>query len=122
MKNLTEFKKYLAHPDASLRMVALEWFRDNEWVSVPVKNPNYRGVAKLQTNAVALADEDGKKSWLYFGNASEWLFDNSTNLAVNLSGGCRITYKWANIAIVDEPSQAEQDKQFIDDHFKVIMV
>lgn len=101
MKTLADLKRYLALPEASLRMVSLEWLRDGEWVSTHVRNPNFRGVAVLQTNAVALADDTVKsgKSWLYFGKASEWAFDEGSNLIVNLSGSTRITYKWANLAL-----------------------
>ena len=102
MHNLSELKKYLALPGASMRMVSYEWLKGNEWVSSPVKYPDYRGVAKLQTNAVAFESPEGAKpSWLYFGKASEWAFDHNSGLAVNLSGQCRITYKWANLALVD---------------------
>lgn len=103
MKNLSELKKYLALPNAALRMVSLEWLKGGEWISTEVKPAmqQFRFVGKLQTNAVALQTENTKSglSWLYFGKASEWAFDTSTNTAVNLSGGTRITYKWANVAI-----------------------
>jgi hypothetical protein len=102
MKNLTEFKKYLATPEASLRMISLEWLKNGEWVNTEVRNPNFRAVKVLQTNAVAFADETTKsgKSWLWFGKASEWAFDEASQIAVNLSGGTRITYKWANTTVL----------------------
>ena len=112
MKNLSELKKYLALPNAALRMVSLEWLKNSEWVSTELKPElkQFRFVGKLQTNAVALKTEGTKSglSWLWFGKASEWAFDRSTNTAVNLSGGTRITYKWANVAIIGEGVQVER--------------
>jgi hypothetical protein len=93
MNNLAEFKRYLARPDANIRMMSIEHLRNGEWVSGPVKYPDWRSVDKLQTNAVKF--EGG--SWLYFGKASEWAFDNASGIAVNLSGHTRLTYKWANV-------------------------
>lgn len=105
MKNLSEFKKYLALPNAALRTISLEWLVNGEWKQIKL-NPdmhNYRFVGKLQTNAVALITENTEDglSWLDFGHASEWAFDKSTNTIIKLSGGTRITYKWANVAIVE---------------------
>jgi len=97
MKNLTEFKKYLALPDAAIRLVKYETMRDGEFVSVPPKNPNYRGVMKLQTNSVKL--EGG--SWLTFGKASEWQFDHDASRAVNTTQWSRMTYTWANLMQVE---------------------
>lgn len=112
MNNLTELKKYLALPNAALRMVSLEWLKGNEWVSVKLKPEleEFRLVAKLQTNAVALITDNTPAgiSWLDFGKASEWAFDKTTNTAVNLSGGTRITYKWANVAIIGEGVSVER--------------
>lgn len=106
MKNLSDLKKYLALPNAALRMVSLEWLRGNEWVSVELKPElkQFRFVGKLQTNRVALETDNTESglSWLDFGRANEWAFDTSTNTAVNLSGGTRMTYKWANVAIIGE--------------------
>jgi hypothetical protein len=108
MKNLSELKRYLTLKGAALRLVSYEWLKGNEWVSVPPHNPNFRFVAKLQTNAVALEDDTMKsgKSWLDFGKASEWAFDRSTNTMVRLSGGVRLTYKWANVAIIEGETNA----------------
>jgi hypothetical protein len=105
MKNLAELKRYLAQPNAALRMESLEWFHNGEWVSEVVKNPNFRGVAKLQTNCFALeTDTESGTSWLWFGKASEWAFDTTTNRMVYLSSGTRITYRWATLIDVYEPA------------------
>ena len=102
MHNLSEFKKYLANPAASVRMVSLEYLKNGGWESVAVHDPNFRDVAKLQTNAVSFkSSTGGNDSWLSFGRASEWAFDHSAGIAVNVSGGTRITYKWANFIIVE---------------------
>lgn len=100
MKTLADLKRYLALPNAAMRMVSIEWLRDGEWQVTPVRNPDFRGVAVLQSNAVAFEDATKSgKSWLYFGKASEWAFDEASQIAVNVSGGTRITYKWANLAL-----------------------
>jgi hypothetical protein len=103
VKNLSELKKYLALPKAALRMTNLEWYDGREYRSQTIKLElqQFRFVGKLQTNRVALETDNTESglSWLDFGKASEWAFDTSTNTAVNLSGGTRITYKWANVAI-----------------------
>lgn len=105
MKTLADFKRYLALPNAALRMVSLEWYDTNrgEWVSRPPHNPNYRGVAILQSNAVALADELTKsgKSWLYFPKASEIAFDSAGNMITITERGTRMVYQWANVALTD---------------------
>jgi hypothetical protein len=102
MKNLTEFKHYLTLPKAALRMVSLEWFINGEWVSIQVKPElaQFRFVAKLQTNAVELFTGNGV-SRLTFGKAREWTFDKSMNLAFYSSDDTRITYIWANLAIIE---------------------
>ena len=109
MKNLAELKHYLTLPNAALRMVSLEWFMNGEWVKIPVKPElaQFRFVSKLQTNAVELVTGDGV-SRLDFGRASEWAFDKSVNIAVNVSDATRITYKWANLAIVEGTKEWER--------------
>lgn len=99
MKTLSDFKRYLATPKAALRMISLDYYQNNEWVSRPVRNPEWREIGKLQTNAFTLVTPSSKSgaSWLYFGKASEWSFDSGSNLIVNLSGGTRLTYVWANV-------------------------
>ena len=103
MNTLADFKRYLALPNAAIRIVSYEWwnYNTNGWVSKPPHNPNYRGVAKLQTNAVALEDENGKKSWLTFPKASEVAFDKANSLITITSQGHRLVYKWANLALVE---------------------
>jgi hypothetical protein len=83
-------------------MVAMEWFMNGEWVNIKLKPEleEFRFVAKLQTNAVELFTGDGV-SRLTFGKASEWAFDKSMNLAFYASEDTRITYCWANLAIVE---------------------
>lgn len=111
MKNLTELKHYLTLPKAALRMVSLEWFMNGEWVTIKLKPEleEFRFVSKLQTNAVALAtgpkDED---SWLRFGKASEWCFDPSISVITNTANGSRISYKYANLAIVEGTKEWER--------------
>ena len=102
MKNLTELKHYLSLPKAALRMVSMEWLVNGEWINIQVKPEleQFRFVAKLQTNAVELFTGDGV-SRLTFGRASEWAFDKSMNLAFYASEDTRITYCWANLAIVE---------------------
>lgn len=96
MKTLADFKRYLATPEATLQMVAIEHRNPNtgEWVSKPPHNPNPRKVAKVQTNSIALLDPMTKsgKSWLDFGKASEWQFDSASNTAVNETKYTRLTY------------------------------
>ena len=102
MKNLTDLKHYLTLPNAALRMMSLEWLINGEWVNIPLKPElaQFRMVSKLQTNAVELVTGNGV-SRLSFGKASEWAFDKSVNIAVTVRDATRITYKWANLAIVE---------------------
>jgi hypothetical protein len=92
MKTLADFKRYLATPDAQLNMIELSY----NGVDKPVKDWGFRRVAKLQTNSVALATPTlaSGKSWLDFGKASEWTFNEANKSAVNESNGTRITYLW----------------------------
>ena len=105
MKTLADFKRYLAITGESvserpaLRMVSLEWRnRDSgDFVHQPVRNPDFRGIAKLQTNSFKF--EGG--SWLDIPKASEVTFDESENLITITQKDSRLVYKWANVAIVD---------------------
>ena len=111
MKNLTELKHYLTLPKAALRMVSLEWFMSGQWVTIELKPElkEFRFVAKLQTNAVALATGlDDHESWIRFGRASEWAFDNSVSLITNTANGNRLTYQYANVAIVEGTKEWER--------------
>jgi hypothetical protein len=85
-------------------MISLEWYDGREYKTVELKPELkvFRFVGKLQTNRVALETDNTESglSWLDFGKASEWVFDASTGTAVNLSHGKKITYKWANVAIL----------------------
>lgn len=92
MRTLAELKRHLATPEATLQMTAYELLRDGEWVSVPVKNPEVRKVAKLQANAVSLYTDGSRSgvSWLYFEKASEWSFDG--NKAIQTGSNVRLTY------------------------------
>jgi hypothetical protein len=111
MKNLTELKHYLTLPKAALRMVSLEWFMNGEWVNIKLKPEleEFRFVSKLQTNSVALATgPDNHESWLTFGRASEWAFDSSISVITNTTGGHRISYKYANLAIVEGTKEWER--------------
>lgn len=104
MKNLSELKHYLTLPNAALRMVSLEWFMNGEWIKIKLKPEleEFRFVAKLQTKAVALATgSDNHESWIRFGRASEWAFDPSISVITNTASGHRMTYKYANVAIVE---------------------
>ena len=103
MNTLADFKRYLALPEAALRLVSHEWwnYNTNEWNANTPHNPNFRGVAVLQTNAVALEDENGKRSWLTFPKASEIAFDKANSLITITSQGSRLVYKWANLALVE---------------------
>ena len=90
-------------PDASLRLMSLEWLHNGEWKPITVHDPNFRSVAKLQTNAFSLESSLGKQpSWIYFGKANEWAFDHSAGTIVNLSGGKRLTYRYANFAVITD--------------------
>jgi hypothetical protein len=102
MKNLTELKHYLTLPKAALRMVSLEWFMNGEWVNIQVKPElaQFRFVSRVQTNAVELFTGD-HVSRLAFGRACDWAFDKSQNLAFYASDTDRLTYQWANLAIVE---------------------
>jgi hypothetical protein len=111
LKNLTELKHYLTLPKAALRMVSLEWFMNGEWVTIKLKPEleEFRFVSKLQTNAVALATGlDNHESWLRFGRASEWAFDPSISMITNTANGSRISYKYANLAIVEGTKEWER--------------
>jgi hypothetical protein len=92
MKTLADFKRYLATPDASLKMIHLSYNGQER----PVFTNEWRTVAKLQTNSVALRTPTNKsgKSWLEFGKASEWLFDEQNKTCQNESNGTRIVYEW----------------------------
>ena len=94
MKTLTDLKRYLATPNATLTMTGHALLnRNQEWIPSPVlHNPNPRTVKKLQTNAVALNDNATKsgESWLDFGKASEWTFTDNT--ATLTSSFVRLTY------------------------------
>ena len=104
MKSLADFKRYLAlngesvSERPSLRMVSLEWRsrESGEFVHQIVKNPNFRGIAKLQTNSFMF---DGG-SWLEFPKASEIVFDSENSLITITQGDCRMVYKWSNVVIV----------------------
>ena len=105
IKTVADFKRYLAltGPTVSerpaLRMVSLEWrdFNTGEMVHQPVRNPNFRGIEKLQSNSLKF--EGG--SWLDIPKASEVEFDNDNQLITITQKDCRLVYKWANVAIVD---------------------
>lgn len=104
INTIADFKRYLAltgptpSEQASLRMVSLEWRNreTGEFVHQPVRNPNFRGIAKLQTNSLQF--EGG--SWLDIPKASEVEFDNSQNRITITQKDCRMVYQWANVAIV----------------------
>ena len=108
MKTVADLKRYLAltgptpGEQASLRMVSLEWrnSQTGEFEHRPVKNPNFRGIAKLQTNSLMF--EGG--SWLDIPKATETEFDNENNLITITQKDCRMVYQWANVAIVDRIS------------------
>lgn len=93
MKTLTDLKRYLATPSATVTMTNYELPAGDGWRALTPHNTNPRTVAKLQTNAVALFDDTTKsgKSWLTFGNASEWTFDGL--IATNTTKYCRLTYR-----------------------------
>jgi hypothetical protein len=88
MKTLADFKRFLAEPDATLTLIKYA-------VNGDVQLHKYQGiprkVSKLQTNSVRLATPEGKTSWLDFGKASEWAFDDE--LAVNANSGVVLIYR-----------------------------
>jgi hypothetical protein len=92
MKTLADFKRYLATPDARLELIELSY----NGIDKPVKDRGFRAVAKLQTNSVALATPTNKsgKSWLDFGKASEWTFNEANKSAIYESRGTKLTYLW----------------------------
>ena len=104
MNNLADFKRYLSttgeRPDQqpSLRMVSLEYWneQEGEWVARRVHNPNFRGIAKLQTNRLKFDDD----SWLDIPTAKQVEFDSTRNLITITKGYTRLTYKWANTIIL----------------------
>lgn len=73
MKNLAEFKRYLATPGACVRLVSINGHPPRPELA------EWRTVAVLQTNAVAFttANKSGK-SWLHFSPAKDWTFDGNT--------------------------------------------
>ena len=100
MKNLAELKRYLSTTGERLeerpyvRLVTLE-YRDQEgepFQFMTVTNSDFRGVAKVQTNAVFW--DDGNR--LEFPTAKEVEFDSSQNTFAITRGRTRLTYKWAN--------------------------
>jgi hypothetical protein len=104
MRSLADLKRYLALPNAAMRMVSHEWYNatQGEWISKSPHNPNYRGVSILQSNAVAFEDDTTKsgKSWLYFPKASEIAFDSATNQITITERSTRLVYQWANVELV----------------------
>jgi hypothetical protein len=73
MNTLADFKRYLATPNARVRMISFHGQTPNPALA------EWRTVAKLQTNAVAFATANNSgKSWLEFGKASGWTFDGNT--------------------------------------------
>jgi len=104
MKNLTELRHYLTLPNAALRTVSHEWFMNGQWMKIQLKpeREEFSFVGYLKPNAVSLIiGPDNRESWIKFGKASEWAFDNSINIITNTTKGHRISYKWANLAIVE---------------------
>jgi hypothetical protein len=92
-------------------MVSLEWFMNGQWMKIQIKPEleEFRFVGKLQSNAVTLiTGPDNRESWIRFGKASEWAFDNSINMITNTTKGHRISYKWANLAIVEGTKEWER--------------
>ena len=104
MKNLSELKKYLAFPGAAVRVIAIDWLNNNQWFREDNPNPNFEFAKTITTGKAILTDN----SQIDFGQACEWAFDNSTAVMVKLSGGHRITYKWANVAIIGEGVKVER--------------
>jgi len=98
MKNLSDFKRYLATPDAELRLAAIEHLNltTGEWMAKPPHNADWRKVAKVQSNAIALITPTTKSgsSWLYFGKASEWTFNADNALAISANEHTRLTYEY----------------------------
>lgn len=105
MKTIADFKRYLALTGESvgerpaLRMISLEWRsrESGEFVHQPVRNPDFRGIEKLQTNSFKF--EGG--SWLDIPKASQVVFDESQNLITITEKDCRLVYKWANVSLVN---------------------
>lgn len=93
MKTLTDLKRYLATPSATVTMTNYELPASDGWRALTPHNTNPRTVAKLQTNSVALFDDTTKsgKCWMDFGKASQWTFDGDT--AIKTSEYCRLTYR-----------------------------
>lgn len=105
INTVADFKRYLAltgpNPgeQAALRMLSLEWrnSQTGEFEHRPVRNPNFRGIAKLQTNSLQF--EGG--SWLDLPKASEVEFDNDNNRMTITQKDCRMVYVWSDVAIVE---------------------
>lgn len=96
MNTLTDLKRYLATPNAVITMTGYELPAGDGWRALTPHNTKPRTVAKVQTNAVALFDDNTEsgKCWLDFGKAAEWSFDGNT--AIKTSDYCRLTYRIGN--------------------------
>jgi hypothetical protein len=117
MKNLSELKKYLALPEASMRVMSYEFLMNGTWESIKV-DQNYKSIRNVTKDGFELEFEGGCVSFVYFGKSHEWAFDHGSQVIVHLNGGSRVTYKYANIAVV----MSKEDEEFLREHFKVIAV
>jgi len=73
MNTLTDFKKYLATPNARVRLISVGGRPANPSIA------GWRTVGKLQTNAVAfVSDTASGLSWMNFPAASKCQFDGNT--------------------------------------------
>lgn len=76
--NLSQFKKALVLGSKWHMVYHLDFDHRNPDGSIVFrdKDNGVRDVSIVQTNAVAFRRPDGKDSWLHFGKASEWRFEN----------------------------------------------
>ena len=97
IETLADFKRYLAMPEAKLQLTGIAWFTPETkfWRQLPVHNSSWRKVGKVQTKMFTLVDEEGKPSWITFGKADEWEFNDWT--ATNTAGDTRLTYQISEI-------------------------
>lgn len=88
IKNLAEFKRFMASPGAALRGLE-HWHQDK--LKEPFRSRFFevRRVGKVQSNGVFM--EDG--SWLIYGPASGWRFEGDKVVKLSSGGQPMLAYQ-----------------------------
>lgn len=90
LKTLADFKRALATPDATLTITHFVHTATGRPMEHKFANLN-RPIVKVQTNAVAILSPVTIYSWLYFGNASDWVFNG--NIACQVDEHAILVYR-----------------------------